>query len=313
LSPTYPVLLAARMVMGLGGSMFLLTTHIWLARLSTPENRARLFSFHQVAGIVGMSLGPAISGAVAGWLSWRYSVLVTIGAAVFAAVAAPRLPLPASHADSASGAAADPPPRIPAREVWGIGFCNLAFNISFGGIVFTLVPLFAANALQMGPAAIGAILMAGTAQRFGSALVGGSVATRLGTRSVVFISLFGLGTAVLAFLFVGSPVGLLVALSLVSWANLGGSFVIAMITDRSPPSAWGHMFGMNRVFGDAGSMIAPVLVGWIVDQLGFSAAFAAMSLLILASAAAGAVLTSSPPPVAAGGRSRAGEAPNVSA
>lgn len=292
MSPTFPALLGARMVMGLGGSMFLLTTHLWLARLTTPQNRARLFSYHQIAGIVGMSLGPAISGGIAGWLSWRYSLIVTILASLVTIAIAPRLPLPAPEAaDGTDSVGTGAPARIPAREIWGVGFCNLAFNVSFGGIVFTLVPLFAANALGMGPAAIGAIMMAGTAQRFGSAIIGGGVAARLGSRAVVFISLFGLGTAVLSFLFVSSPLGLLVAISILSWTNLGGSFVIAMITDRSPPSAWGTMFGMNRVFGDAGSMIAPVLVGWIVDRSGFAAAFAAMSLLILGSAAAGYVLT----------------------
>jgi predicted MFS family arabinose efflux permease len=292
LAPSFPILLIARMIMGLGGALFILTTHFWLARLSTPENRARVFSYHQIAGIIGISLGPALGGALAGWLTWRYAVGLSLITSLVTCLAAPRLPLPRP-----GGTAMETPRaqrrvgRVPAREVIGTGLCNLGFNFVFGGIVFTLVPLFAAQALAMGPAAIGAVMMLGTLQRFGSALVGGSLATRFGTRSAVFVSLVGLGLGVLSFLPVRSPAGLLAAISVLSWANLGGSFVIAMITARTPESSWGTMLGMNRTFGDVGSMTAPVLAGFIVDQFGFQAAFAAMSALILASAAGGYVLT----------------------
>jgi MFS family permease len=180
------------------------------------------------------------------------------------------------------------------REVIGSGFCNLGFNFSFNGTIFTLVPLFAAQALHLGPAAIGTLMMLGTLQRFVSALVGGAFATRFGTRPAVFASLFGLSLAALAFVPVKTPLGLLAAISLLSWANLGGSFVIAMITDRTPEAQWGTMLGMNRTFGDVGAMIAPLLCGFMIDRYGFQAAFATISASILTAASAAFVLTSAP-------------------
>jgi nitrate/nitrite transporter NarK len=99
---------------------------------------------------------------------------------------------------------------------------------------------------------------------------------------------------VLAFVPVESPLGLLAAISLISWANLGGSFVIAMITDRAPESQWGTMLGMNRTFGDVGGMIAPLLAGFMIDHFGFGTAFMTMSGSILAAAAVGYALTATP-------------------
>jgi predicted MFS family arabinose efflux permease len=296
LAPSFPVLLVARMIMGVGAAMFILTTHFWIARLATPENRARLFSYHQMTGIIGISLGPALGGALAGWLSWRYAVGLSLLTGLVTWLAAPRLPLPpapAPAADAAPGSRVEP---VPVREIVGTGLCNLAFNFSFGGALLTLVPLFAARTLNMGPAAIGSVLMLGTLQRFGSAIVGGMVATRYGTRPAVFVSLAGLGLGILAFIPVTTPLGLLGAISLISWANLGGSFVIAMITGRTAESQWGTLLGMNRTFGDAGGMIAPVLAGFIIDRFGFDAAFATMSATILAAGAAGYVLTAAPAP-----------------
>jgi predicted MFS family arabinose efflux permease len=293
LAPAFWVLLVGRMIMGVGAAMFILTTHFWIARLSTRETRARLFSYHQVAGIMGISLGPALGGAVAGLLSWRYAVGLSLITAIVTWIAIPRLPLPPQpKSDSHSGGSGSGP--VSLREVIGSGCCNLGFNFSFNGVIFTLVPLFAAQALGLGPAAIGGLMMLGTLQRFGSALVGGNIATRFGTRSAVFLSLFGLGFAALSFVPVTTPLGLLGAISILSWANLGGSFVIAMITDRTPESQWGVTLGLNRTFGDVGAMIAPLMCGFLIDHFGFRTAFAAMSASIFTAGGVGYVLTSGP-------------------
>src|SRR5688572_14387659 len=121
LAPSFPVLLVGRMIMGVGAAMFILTTHFWIARLATPTTRARLFSYHQVAGIIGISLGPALGGLVAGWLSWRYAVGLSVITALITWIAAPRLPLPpqsvpAPHDRPAASA------RVSMREVIGSGF-----------------------------------------------------------------------------------------------------------------------------------------------------------------------------------------------
>lgn len=298
LAPSFAVVLVGRAIMGLGSALFILTVHFWLARLATPENRARLFSYHQLVGLTGSALGPAFGGLVAGWLSWRYALGLAVVPGVIAAVAGGRLPYPATSAASVTATASPPDPgaasdRAATREILSAGMSMASFMFFHGGIVMTLIPLFSARRIGLGPEGIGAVLMLGTLQRFGAALIGGWLVRRFGTRKVVMTGLAVLALSVLSFLTVHSPAGLVLAVSFVSWANLGGSFVIAMLTDRVPEARWGTALGANRTMGDVGGMVAPILMGFVIDRWGFEAAFAAATAVMLASAGLATVLTAS--------------------
>ncbi len=295
-APSFAFVLAGRAIMGLGSALFIFAIQFWLARLATPENKAQLFSLHQLAGITGSAVGPALAGIVAGWLSWRYAAALPIAAGLITVLAGLGLPYPsASSVTPSPRAASEGPERVPMREVLGPGLSMMASMIFHSGLIMTLIPLFAARELNLGPAAIGGVLMLGTVQRFGSALVGGRLAARFGTRNTVVYGLAGLGVSVLSFLPVSTGLGLIVAVSIVSWANLGGSFIIAMITDRLPERHWGTALGMNRTLGDAGAMLAPILVGVIADQFSFRVAFAATAVVIVVASGVALMVTAARP------------------
>jgi predicted MFS family arabinose efflux permease len=307
LAPSFAVLLLGRAIMGLGSALFILTVHFWLARLATPENRAQLFSYHQLVGLTGSALGPALGGLVAGWLSWRYALGLAVIPGVIAALAGGRLPYPVASAAAAPASTAPLAPgrdraaasggpradRVATREILSAGMSMASFMFFHGGIVMTLIPLFSARRIGLGPEGIGAILMLGTLQRFGAALTGGWLVRRFGTRRVVMIGLAVLALSVLSFLTVHSTAGLVLAVSLVSWANLGGSFVIAMLTDRVPEDRWGTALGANRTMGDVGATVAPILLGFVIDRWGFEVAFASATGVMLVSAGLATVLTAS--------------------
>jgi len=296
LAPSFPFVLLGRAIMGLGSALFFLTIQFWLARLATAENKAQLFSYHQLAGITGSAIGPAVAGLVAGWLSWRYSAAFPILAGIVTLLVGRRLPYPgpgtvpiSPQTERGTGE------RAPLREVLGPGVAMLALLIFSNGLMNTLVPLFAARDLQMGPAAIGGILMLGTVQRFGAAFAGARLVRIFGTRNTVIGGLSVLGISALSFVPVTSAVGLIVAISIVSWANLGGSFVIALVTDRLPERHWGTALGMNRSMGDVGAMIAPILAGVLIDHFSFRLAFVVMAVLIVAGSGVAFVLTPARP------------------
>ena len=171
----------------------------------------------------------------------------------------------------------------------------LALMIFNSGLMTTIIPLFAARDLQMGPAAIGGILMLGTVQRFGSALAGARLVGIFGTRNTVIGGLAVLGIAAFSFVPVTSVIGLIVAISIVSWANLGGSFVIALVTDRLPERHWGTALGLNRSMGDVGAMVAPILAGVLIDHFSFRVAFVVMAALIVAGSGVAFLLTPTRP------------------
>ena len=293
-APTFTVLLIGRAIMGLGAATFILAVHFWLARAATPENKVQLFSYHQIVGIAGSTLGPALGGVVAGWFSWRHAQALAVIAGLVTLIAGRRLPFPQTRAESTGATSLAGGGRTPYREAMGAGMAMMAFIFFHAAVISTLIPLFANSALNLGPAAIGGILMLGTLQRFGAALLGGRLVALFGTRRVVVVGLPVLALSALGFLAVDSSAGLILAVSLISWANLGGSFVIAMLTDRTPESHWGIALGVNRMMGDVGGFVAPLLVGFVIDHYGFDAAFIVSTVVLLAAAGATAALTAAP-------------------
>lgn len=306
LAPSFAVVLVGRAIMGVGSALFFITIHFWISKAATVDNKAQLFSYHQIAALAGAALGPMLGGAVAGWLSWRYSVALAVAAGIITLVAGRRLADPSSNRPAAPEGT-DPPDGagLDIRSILGPGIIMMALFFFYGGVISTLVPLFSAREIHLGPAAIGAILTIGTIQRFGAALVSGHLAGLFGTRRVSLTGLTVLGISVLSFLGVNSPLGMVLAVSLVSWTNLGGSLVIALVTDVVPERHWGVALGINRTMADVGAMVAPLLMGLVIDQRGFGAAFIAAAAVLLAATGLAAVLTVTPPAGSAGTGGRA--------
>jgi sugar phosphate permease len=63
-----------------------------------------------------------------------------------------------------------------------------------------------------------------------------------------------------------------------------------------PEAHWGTALGANRTMGDVGAMIAPILVGFVIDHRGFDAAFVLSVGILLAAAGLAALLTTSKAP-----------------
>jgi DHA1 family multidrug resistance protein-like MFS transporter len=292
LAPTFPAVLFGRVFMGIGSAVFFITTQFWISKVARPDNKALLFSYNQLAALTGSALGPAVGGGVASWLSWRYSLILSVLAGLTALVAGRRLEDPtvgrAESPDQVGVEAAGP---LRMNAVVGPGLIMMALFFFYGGMQATFIPLFAARKIQLGPAAIGGVLMLGTLWRFGAAVVGGRLATWFGTRRVVVGGLIVLAAAVLSFHLVNSPFGLIVAVTLVSWANLGGSLVVALITDLVPEPHWGTALGLNRTMADIGAMTAPILVGLVIDRSGFSGAITLVAGVLFGVALAAAALT----------------------
>lgn len=288
-APGFGLVLAGRLIMGIGSALFFLTTQFWISKAASRETKAILFSYNQLAALTGSALGPALGGAVAGWISWRAAMALTVAAGLIAVAAGRRLADPLAQAPPAQHATA-PGEKLHLSAVLGPGLIMLALFFFHGGVGATLIPLFSARRLGLGPAAIGGVLMLMTVWRFGSALAGGRLAAVVGTRPVALAGLAALGLAVLSLLPVDTPAELLAAVTLLSWVNLGGSMVVALITDLVPEPHWGTALGLNRTLADIGAMIAPLVVGFAIDRHGFAFAIVLVAAVLLACAAAAALL-----------------------
>lgn len=99
-APTMLVLVAGRVVQGVGAGVLVVALNVLVGRGYPPALRPRAYAAMSTAWVVPGVVGPAVAGVVAEDLSWRIVFLALIPAVVAAAAIA----LPAiAHAEAAPG------------------------------------------------------------------------------------------------------------------------------------------------------------------------------------------------------------------
>src|SRR3954468_9333093 len=77
MAPTYPALLPAAVLMGLGNSVFHPADYAILGHHVGKPRMARAFSIHTVGGTVGWAVAPVLVAGIAALASWRVALLVS--------------------------------------------------------------------------------------------------------------------------------------------------------------------------------------------------------------------------------------------
>ncbi|MCC4593561.1 MFS transporter, partial [Xanthomonas campestris pv. cannae] len=106
-APSMEVLLAGRLVQGLGAGAISVVLYVLVARLYPQAIRPRMFAAFSAGWVVPSLIGPSISGLVVEHVGWRWVFLavplLALPAAALLWPALRRLP-PAASADGSSGA-----------------------------------------------------------------------------------------------------------------------------------------------------------------------------------------------------------------
>ena len=104
---TFAVMLAGRVVAGLGGGVLVVCLYVVVGSIFPEEARPTVFAWMSSAWVVPALVGPPLAGWLAGEVSWRLVFLLVPPVAVVAlAVLARRLASVAPPADGAQGPAA---------------------------------------------------------------------------------------------------------------------------------------------------------------------------------------------------------------
>lgn len=99
LSPDLAVLLAARVLMGIGAGLLLAPALAITAMVFPPGERARAVATWSSAGAIGLAVGPVFGGIIVGTLDWRWAFLLTVPFLAAATVVGFRV-LPEGRADA---------------------------------------------------------------------------------------------------------------------------------------------------------------------------------------------------------------------
>ena len=284
---TYPVVLAARALMGIGHSMSSTSNLVWLSNVSRSETRTTAVSIYMAGIVTALSVFPLVSGLLAERYGWRAGFAICAVAALvgLALVGMALARGPRSRAGTGDRSAFDPLRlfrhlgRTATLGLVGLYACIFLLMFNAVGFVGTLVPLYGHDVLGLSPAAIGTGLAAASLVGLAVTIPGGVWADRYGYLRILLPGLGGMVVGSLAFLLVRSRAGFVVAATINGLYALSSSVPAALIAEIVPSELRGPAMGIYRLAGDIGVVIGPFVLASIVGLAGHSAAIVVSAAL----------------------------------
>jgi MFS family permease len=273
-----PVLIAMRLLTGVGEAFFFVGALAANVDLAPPERRGEAFSFASLALYLGIGVGPLIGEAVIGWVGFRAAWLVAIGLAAVAAALASRLPSMTPALGTAPGR-----PRLihPAGLLPGLVLLTAIWGMA-GFLAF--VPLYA---LDLGMSGAGLVLgmFSGIVVLIRS--VGARIPDRLGASraSRIALVLSSIGLAIVGLW--REPVGLVIGAAVLGvGVALFTPALFALAANSVEADERGAVMGTTSAFLDLAFGLGPATLGFVAAAIGRSGTFLAGAVV----AAVGLVL-----------------------
>jgi MFS family permease len=276
LAPSFPAVVALAILAGAGHSVFHPADYAILNASISPARMGRAFSIHTFAGHLGSAAAPATMILLAAAIGWR-EALLAVGLFGFLVVLALSTLWNSLHDDalpkakSGTRKTADAPTRGLAllfsrpMILFFLFFATLSMT-STGMQAFSVAALVTLHSTPLATAST-----ALTVYLFCSAagiLIGGYIADRTGRHDLVAAGVFVLSAVVsVIFALVDLPLLALVALMTVMGTSQG---IIRpardmMVRAASPKGSAGKVFGFVSAGIAAGSAIAPIPFGMLLD------------------------------------------------
>lgn len=276
LSPSYGALIAIALVAGLGNSVFHPADYAIFNRVVDPRRLARAYSVHSIGGNLGWVAGPALVVTLSGLVGWRAALVAAGGLGILTALGLLSqadaltdygLPAPRRAATRPPGLLADlrlllATPILAAFAYFALLAMSLVGLQTFS--VAAMVTLYH-TPLRLATAALTGLLLGNSA----GILAGGLLADR--TRRHDLVAGAGMLLAAALTAVVGSaalPVGgLLVAMALAGFClGLTGPSRDMLVRGATPSGASGKVFGFVYSGLDLGSLVMPLIYGWLLDR-----------------------------------------------
>jgi MFS family permease len=317
---SYAQLVVFRGAGGFGSALFFNALLSLVVRSVPAGQRGRAVGLLQGGFLFGMTVGPLVGGMLAAPLGLRWPFLIYALFCGAAGVVGLRWLPEARAAAAADSpvAAADSPlapdPRVAAEQAvagepvfsgrgrttgsvpttWRTArrLCAdptftaalvmmAASRWAATGVRFSLVPLFGEQVVGVGPFLLGASLTVGAVSHLLVVWPAGKVADTLGRRALAVPAYFffalvaaavGLATTAVAYLVVLALYGVGTGLTSVTPAAVAGDVV--------PPDQTGTGIGVLNTAGDIGSVLGPVVSGFLAQVAGYGWGFGVSALLL---------------------------------
>lgn len=288
---SYPEFIVARFFAGMGAGLILTTGIVVLADITTPERRGRMTAIYQGTFLFAVGIGPFPGGLLAEHFTLA-APFVACGIASLLATIVAWFAVPETREFSrrmGEGLMALPSfsqqmrlmsAKIGFLLVSLIGFMNAV--VRTGGM-FSIVPVLIMMRLGTSVTAIGFALMLGSIAGLLAAYPTGWLTDRFGRKAVIVPATLLSGISMVLFC-VAPSYGWFVAATLF-WGvsmSVGGSAPSVYAADSAPAGMNAAALSTFRMLADAGYVVGPLALGFIVDFAGpIAALLTGASLLVL--------------------------------
>ena len=297
-SPGYWWLIFFRGIGGFGSALFFnaLLTHT--IKIVPADYRGRAVGMLQGAFLFGIAFGPTVGGALAEPLGLRWPLVIYGGFCAGAALLAfTRLPRIVDRGDD--DAEASPIGLRPLLRT-AAGFCKdptfVAALVMMAtsrwaatGVRFSLIPLFGDQVVGASVLVVGVALTLASVSHIALLWPAGKLIDTRGRR-VLAAPAYTFFAVSSALLIVATDIPLFLVVMTLYGVGTGLTSVTppAIVGDVTAPEDTGKAVGVLNTAGDLGSVLGPLVSGWLAQEAGFGWGFGASAALLLLGAVVGA-------------------------
>jgi MFS family permease len=276
LATTYWLLIAFRLVAGVGTALWNISRMAYLAEQTAPQERGRAISTFGGISRFGTFAGPAVGGLLGAFFGLQASFYGTAALTLAAAVVSylyvretgPATRKPKHLRWAILGQLA----RSHWRELLAAGSAQIFAQMIRQGRQI-IVPLYGVSMLGLDVAQVGTVVSLSAAIDMSLFIPAGMIMDRFGRKfaSVPSFAVMAVGMAMIPL--AADYTGLLIAVAVIGLGNgLGSGTMFTLGADLAPPEATGEFLGLWRLIGDLGATGGPIVVGGIADLVGLAAA-----------------------------------------
>jgi MFS family permease len=297
-APSLATMAVSRALVGLGYGATALVGIVYLMQAGPANQRTRRGNMYEGALISANAVSGYLAGTVSVHAGWRWGfgaagiavavAWLTATWRVFPAIRAVLHERPGTaEGGGAPGGAPSPAP----LSLVAIYFVVFGLAFAWAGAIVTLAPLYGSQALGLDAASIGRALAIGYVVEAVLLIPVGWAADTFGRLRVLLPGIAVLVAGVVLLPLSGGLASYTVACTLVIVGMTVWMIPASLLAEHLHGRFGGRTVAIYRFVTDLGTVVAPILVGWLTGRAGFGVGAALIALVLVAcGTAAGLIL-----------------------